>query len=190
LAFSIFPKKEQTGAKPTKPEIKPQAPKSPSTQSPSLKENTQTPKDDLHAQESVIDFTPNAKHIEVEDFSQGICAVLENAALLYANGQIDLAIATLLDGVRHDAEAQGAAQTWLALLDLFQMQNMKKEFDEVALEFVVKFERSPPVWIEKGKQANTPKPAGSASSYFVMTNGLDAANKSQIEQLQRLISKS
>lgn len=193
MAFSIFPKKDQpTTAKP-KPEIKPQTPAAaPNTQAPSAKVTTppaKEVKEENHA-ESVIDFTPNAKHIEVEDFSQGICGVLENAALLYANGQMDLAIATLLDGVRNDSDAQSTALVWLALLDLFQMQNMKKEFDEVALEFVVKFERSPPVWIDKGKQAAVPKPAQSSSSYFVMTNGLDVENKGQIEQLQRLVSKN
>jgi hypothetical protein len=74
--------------------------------------------------------------------------VLENAALLYAAGQPDLARGQLTEGVQNDADAKISPLAWLALFDLLQRADLRTEFDQYALQYVVQFERSAPGWEE------------------------------------------
>ena len=81
-----------------------------------------------------------------------MCAVLENAALLYASGQSKPARELLEQGVQTDQEASSSPLAWLALFDLQQRAGDRAAFDKLALLYVVQFERSPPAWEEGGKQ--------------------------------------
>ena len=93
-------------------------------------------------------------------------SAVEEAAILYANERIHEAVATLLGFIKDNPESRDI-HPWMLLLDLYQVQNMKQDFDELSLEFVVRFERSAPVW-EGPRQAAPAKPAapkhGMASS--------------------------
>jgi ABC-type transporter Mla MlaB component len=76
--------------------------------------------------------------------------IVEKAATLFASGQAAQALSALAPSVR-DADIVATEQMWLVLFDLYQYLGMKEEFEALALEFVVKFERSPPTWIDTGE---------------------------------------
>src|SRR5437867_4160734 len=72
---------------------------------------------------SIIDWSTAPKAIEVAQANPGLCAVLENAALLFANGQ-DVAARELLEqGVVTDHDTKLSPLAWLALFDLMQRAN-------------------------------------------------------------------
>ncbi len=107
-----------------------------------------------------------AKEAPKADFAEASAetySVIEEAAIFYANERNTQAIAVLTQYLQEHSE-QPDLQPWLMLFDLYQSQGMKQEFDKSALEFVVRFERSSPAWVDTNTQqeqaAQAPKAGG------------------------------
>jgi ABC-type transporter Mla MlaB component len=117
--------------------------------------------------------------------------VIEEAAILYANEQDDAAIAALMHSIEHDDLPKGIApQVWLMLFDLYQNTNKRKEFDDLSIEYSVRFELSPPGWNAATPQKVNPQLATGGGSYFSLTGNLDNDSTKQFEQLKRMAEKS
>jgi len=128
-----------------------------------------------------------ASGFEVSDSSAELSGAAEEAAILYANNQIQPAIAVLLQGIG-EKHGSGNRSLWLMLFDLYQLQGMQQEFDALALDFVVKFERSPPPWRNQEKTKAAPKVTKPAAAGTTSLSGkLTAACKPQLEQFVRTI---
>lgn len=88
-------------------------------------------------------WNPQVDVIEVveESFSS---PSLENAALMFAHGNAGAATAAL----RHAIETSEGKQVfvWLCLFDLLARAGDRATFDDLALRYVVEFERSAPAW--------------------------------------------
>jgi ABC-type transporter Mla MlaB component len=139
---------------------------------------------------SLIEWSPVRTSIEVAQSNPGLCAVLENAALLFASGQAQPARALLEDGVDSDADAKASPLAWLALFDLMQRTNDRAGFDRLSLQYVVQFERSPPAWEDDSAiTPHAPEPKFVAG-YAALTGKLTEASKSQIESLRKTMAKS
>lgn len=69
----------------------------------------------------------------------------QEAAVLYACDHSEAAI-QLLRLVLRDPVGKNNSQAWLMLLELYQLTNNKKEFDQLSMLFTVKFETSAPAW--------------------------------------------
>ncbi len=136
---------------------------------------------------SLIDWTPAHSSIEVAHANPGLCAVLENAALLYAGGQKEPARVLLEQGVQTDHDAKMSPLAWLALFDVLQRTNDRAAFEQVALQYVVQFERSAPAWEEGLKTTAGTKAV--AGGYIPVTGKLSAASLPQVEGLKRAIEK-
>jgi anti-anti-sigma regulatory factor len=140
---------------------------------------------------SLIEWSPVRTSIEVAQSNPGLCAVLENAALLFASGQALPARTLLAEGVATDPEAKESPLAWLALFDLLQRANDRAGFDRLALQYVVQFERSAPPWDEEPSpsrpQAQEPKVV---AGYVALTGKLTAASAHQIETLRKTMAKS
>ncbi|HVE50990.1 MAG TPA: STAS domain-containing protein [Casimicrobiaceae bacterium] len=134
---------------------------------------------------SLIDLS-GAQQIEVAQANPGLCAVLENAALLYANGQAVGARSLLEQGVATDHDAKQSSLAWLALFDLLQRAGDRAAFDQLAIQYSVQFERSTPGW--EGREAAS-GPKASAGGYVALTSKLTADSAAQIEGLRRAIQK-
>lgn len=132
---------------------------------------------------SLIDWGQGAQPgILVTEANPGLCAVLENAALLYASGQAAPARQVLELGVANDDDAKVSPLAWLALFDLLQRCRDHAAFDQLALQYVVAFERSAPAWEECGEQPRQgAKPL--AGGYFALSGKLSAANAPQINNM-------
>ncbi|HEX6827596.1 MAG TPA: STAS domain-containing protein [Burkholderiales bacterium] len=139
MVFSFFKKK---GALP------PAAPRSAITEQPAAR----SPAAEFH-----VDPHSTVSSIEVSDGGEaGLSQVTEEAAILYANGRVDTAIDLLRRGIAEPDGARRNRPAWFMLFDLFQIQGMRAEFDRLALDFVVEFERSAPTWQGGPAQAPTP----------------------------------
>ena len=132
---------------------------------------------------SLIEWGASSKqNIQVVEANPGLCAVLENAALLYANGQASQARAVLEDGIANDNDAKLSPLAWLALFDLLQRADDHAAFDKLSLQYVVAFERSAPAREELGvrsRQGSRPVVSG----YVGLTGKLNAGHAPQIANL-------
>ena len=135
---------------------------------------------------SLIELSPaHPAGFEVQQANPGLCAVLENAALLYASGQTQPARQLLEQGVASDHDAKLSPLAWLSLFDLMQRANDRNAFDQLSLQYVVQFERSAPAWEDTGKPQSSNVPGG----YVPISGKLTGASASQIEGLKRAIDK-
>ncbi|MES2353395.1 MAG: STAS domain-containing protein [Pseudomonadota bacterium] len=98
---------------------------------------------------------------DIEDVPQ-----LQEAAALYAADHLDAAQFLLSKAVQ---DKSGNAQAWLMLLDLYKMRNFKKEFEDLAMTYTVKFERSPPTWNQETPQAEARKETRPNSDFFIFS---------------------
>lgn len=138
---------------------------------------------------SIIEWTPSQPAIEVAQANPGLCAVLENAALLYASGQSQPARTLLEQGVQSDHDTKLSPLAWLALFDVLQRQGDRTAFDQFALQYVVQFERSPPPWEEKSKAISGVQKTA-PGGYVALSGRLTGASAQQIEALRRAAAKN
>ncbi len=132
---------------------------------------------------SLIDWSPDTQPaIQVAEANPGLCSVLENSALLYASGQLLPARQVLELGVATDGDAKVSPLAWLALFDLLQRAGDRAAFDQLALQYVVAFERSAPAW-EEGQPQQRPGTRPLAGGYFALMGKLSPANAPQINNM-------
>lgn len=179
MVFSFFKKSKQ----PEPPEIKPKAVK---PVQPAPRQNaavqpapaSEPAELDMHAADEIS--------IDEGSASAESHSAVEEAAIFFANERVSEAIATLEHFLEENAQSRDV-QPWWLLFDLYHLQGMKQKFDELSLDFVVKFERSPPVWDDTAK---TPQPqktaAKTGSGYVGMIGMISAASESEIQRLSQL----
>ena len=86
-------------------------------------------------------------------------SVLEEAAILYSNGQSQPAALALRQALGDTSLGGYQALAWLMLLDLHQALGDRAAFEALALEYAARFESSPPGWSEQlGAQASVARP--------------------------------
>ncbi|TFW13568.1 STAS domain-containing protein [Duganella callida] len=73
--------------------------------------------------------------------------VVEEIAILYANGQADVARQMLEAAVAASAGGQnGERSAWWMLFDLYQVSGQQDAFDNLSIDYASTFETSPPPW--------------------------------------------
>jgi len=134
-----------------------------------------------------VDTHGTLSSIQVSDAESGLTQAAEEAAILYANGRADAAVDALLRGVAESDELRFNLQAWFMLFDLFQLQGMKKEFDELALDFVVAFERSAPVWVDlAAEDAGAAEQNKALPVPYALTGTLCSQNGKQVATMEKL----
>ncbi|MGB7480759.1 MAG: STAS domain-containing protein [Burkholderiaceae bacterium] len=114
--------------------------------------------------------------------------VLEEAAILFANGQTAVAGQILRDALQDEALGAAAPLAWFMLFDLYRLTADRERFDALSIAYAAKFETSPPAWIEvpalePAKPAAT-RPAATPSVTF--SGMLDAQITKQLARAQKL----
>ncbi|MGZ8274018.1 MAG: hypothetical protein ACXWUM_08880 [Burkholderiaceae bacterium] len=133
------------------------------------------------------DWQGNANAIELT--SEGSGSAIEETAILFANGLIEPAEAGLRAAIQSDALGDAAQRGWLMLFELLQQRGDKAAFDSLTIEYVLRFESSPPAWIEYKDEgpvvapAGAPKPTG--SPVIVLPDAVDAGVVRHLEQLKQ-----
>jgi len=116
---------------------------------------------------------------------------IEEAAILYANGQAMPAAAVLHDAIRSDQSGQNNAavtQPWLMLFELYQLLGKKAEYESLAIDYAVRFDGPAPAWRE---DAVSPQASVATERAAVVFQGvLDAGIVPQLDLLKRLAQKN
>ncbi len=92
------------------------------------------------------DWAGNVNAFELS--AEGGGSAVEETAILFANGLIEPAEAGLRAAIQTDQLGESAQHGWLMLFELLQQRGDKAGFDSLTIEYVLRFESSPPAWIE------------------------------------------
>jgi anti-anti-sigma regulatory factor len=80
--------------------------------------------------------------ILIEEVGAGASATAaDEAAIFYANGQLEATESTL-KGLLDTSDSR----VWAMLFDLYRVMGRSKDFEQLAMDYAVRFEASPPVW--------------------------------------------
>jgi anti-anti-sigma regulatory factor len=91
---------------------------------------------------------------------------LEEAAILFSNGENEIAEGALLDYLESGKDEQFRIMNWNMLFDLYRATGDRDAFERVALQYSNETESSPPTWTDElaaPKEAAGPKPGAKAS---------------------------
>jgi len=72
--------------------------------------------------------------------------LLEEAAILFATGQVKVAEHMLRSAIDLDNLGNAAPLAWFMLFDLYQIEQNQYAFESLSLDYAGKYETSPPVW--------------------------------------------
>jgi ABC-type transporter Mla MlaB component len=153
VAIPFFGKKDKPPAKPAAKPVKPAPPKSTPT------------------------YDPTATRVEVAESS-----VIEEAAVLYANNQPGEAAKVLRHALKSSPSDQRNPRVWLMLLELYQLQGMRCEFDALGLEFAVKFERSPPALKHSARSPEEDSRTAGTGVFLPLSGVLDAQLRPKMDE--------
>lgn len=117
--------------------------------------------------------------------SSEVAAVVEEAAIMYANGQAALTAQMLQAAIASDEFGELPQTAWLMLLDLHQIGGRQAEFEELAIEYASRFETSPPAWTSRQPRSRTPAPA-SATPAVTFAGKLNSSCEKQMERIRNL----
>jgi len=111
--------------------------------------------------------------------------VVEEAAILFANGQVKLVEPIL----QHAVEEEAPPAVWGMLFDLYQITGQRAAFEHLSIQYAHKFEMSPPGWVEgdagmPAKDAGTPRPGTTPTIPF--SGKLDAGIVKQLERVRNV----
>lgn len=83
--------------------------------------------------------------IEIVEAVGGLAPEFEEAAVMFSNGQIG-DTATLLNRYLLEHPDSMDPLPWHMLFDLYESTGQRPQFEDAAVEYAIKFERSPPTW--------------------------------------------
>ena len=128
--------------------------------------------------------------MEVEESPFHAAPVLEEAAILFANGQELAAVAALQDTLQLGKLPRAAAlHAWMLLFDLFENLGRREDFEAAAIDYAVAFETSPPAYNDRSG-AKDPTLDTGGGQYFALTGVLGGATASQFAQLTRISERN
>ena len=136
---------------------------------------------------SLEEWQGNANAIEIH--GEGSGSAIEEAAILFANGLIEPAEAGLRAAIHSDALGDAAQRAWLMLFELFQQRGDKASFDNLTIEYVLRFESSPPAWIDYKDEA-TAASAGKTADGAPIVRLPDVVDSNVVKVLEQLKNHS
>ena len=125
-----------------------------------------------------------AGRVGTEEYHSAPLPTAQEAAVLYSANHAAAATELLRAEIK-DAMGRNNKQAWLMLFDLYQIAGNKAEFDALAMLFTVKFEQSPPAWIERGAESSDPRRSQSRErkDFFALKPGPEGELAAEIAKL-------
>jgi ABC-type transporter Mla MlaB component len=130
----------------------------------------------------------------IEINTSGGSSVIDETAILFSNGQLDAAEAVLRAALRRDDLGGSARMAWLMLFELVNQRGDRRAFEQLTMDYALRFENSPPAWMDY-VEATPSRPVASAAPQAAPQSGapsvrlpplIDAGIVAQLEQLRAL----
>lgn len=129
-----------------------------------------------------------AGKVEVQELGAGIGAVYEEAAVLYANGNVSEA-EQVLNAALDEVAATAGEGLWMMLLDLYRLTGQRQRFEARVLDYATRFERSPPPWADLSAAAGC-TPASGRPPAVSLSGSLASQADAQMRQIAALARRS
>ncbi|MBL8490555.1 MAG: STAS domain-containing protein [Rhodocyclaceae bacterium] len=199
MAFSLFGKK----APPPKPAARKPAPQEPAPKRPAAAPSAgpaklqpsraETPAKPAQEEDlGSLDFTAtgalsgiSATPIAEADNTPRVAPVIEEAAMLHANGQSEAACAALGSALQAELGSD-TERAWGMLFDLYQLLGKQEAYEALALDYAARFEKSPPAWVPPENDAVDPALITGGRAYVSLTGTLNAQAGEQLKQLMKM----
>jgi anti-anti-sigma regulatory factor len=117
--------------------------------------------------------------------------VIDETAILFANGQEDAAEATLRAGIDGDIVGDNRQTAWLMLFELVNQRGDGAAFEQLTMQYALRFENSPPAWMDYSAAAPVaavPTPAANGP-LVTLPAVIDAQIVRVLEQLKALAAQ-
>lgn len=201
MVFSFFGKKPPEPAKPSKPAAKTAAAESPKADKPRAPAGSRPAPAEKKAappaqEPDSLDFTGGAlddagqeDEIEISHLSDSH-PVVEEAAILHANGQDAMALAALEGAVGETSLGAATEQVWAMLFDLCMLMGKRETFESRALEYSLRFEKSPPAWQEVAKERVDPTLTTGGLGFVAFGAALNEQSEKSVRQLEKIIANN
>jgi ABC-type transporter Mla MlaB component len=118
--------------------------------------------------------------------------LVEEIAILYANGQSALAQRMLGDAVAEaqDRHSQQDRTLWWMLFDLYQVSGQQERFDNLSIDYASTFETSPPAWNAPAELAAASPDWAGVTPTEAFAGVLDGHIAAQLDRLRLLAAVS
>jgi anti-anti-sigma regulatory factor len=135
---------------------------------------------------AILGDTAGAGNLEI--LGSGYAPVLEEAAILFSNGQTTEAASLLQSSIADNDLGQATQTVWMMLFDVYQALNKETEFESLSIDYAARFESSPPAW--RGKKAVDTQKANTNAAVVIVPPVLDQAATKLVEQIQAAVTKN
>lgn len=128
----------------------------------------------------------------IELHTSGAGSIIDETAILFANAQEDAAEATLRAGIDGDDMGAALQNGWLMLFELVNQRGDKAGFEQLTMQYALRFENSPPAWIDyapAGEAAGAAAAAAAPVALVKLPATIDAAIVKLLEQLKTLAAQ-
>ncbi|MCS6944941.1 MAG: STAS domain-containing protein [Sutterellaceae bacterium] len=124
----------------------------------------------------------------IEIHTSGAGSVIDESAILFANGQMAEAEQVLRAGIAADDLGHATQNAWLMLFELLNQRGDRAAFEQLAAQYAVRFQTSAPAWIDYScEPARAPAaPAVGAPPGVRLPVNVDATVVKTLEQLKTL----
>lgn len=102
-------------------------------------------------------------------------SIVDETAILFANGQSVEAEETLRHGIDNGGLGAAAPQLWLMLFELVNQRGDKAAFDQLSMQFALHFGEAPPGWVDYDSAAPALRAVGAAVAAAVPAIGQPVA---------------
>ncbi|MYM28990.1 STAS domain-containing protein [Duganella sp. CY15W] len=116
--------------------------------------------------------------------------VVEEIAILYANGQRAVAEQMLSDAVAATAGLNSDRTPWWMLFDLYQVSGQQDAFDSLSIDYASTFETSPPPWNAPAALATASPGWAGLTPTAALSGVLDQHIAPQLERLRQQAASS
>jgi ABC-type transporter Mla MlaB component len=123
---------------------------------------------------------------DIAEPSSEAAVTIEEAAILYANGQAEVVEQMLQGAIGEDAPGNITQKAWLMLFDLYQAHGRQQDFERLSIEYANKFETSPPTWNGSNQPAAPQQAASGAAPIVPFSGKLDGGCIKLIERIRKL----
>lgn len=195
MVFSFFKKPpEKMVARPAvkpRPSGKPEAPSSGTganaeagtASAPAAEQKIESPSTEF----SDFRFSQSDQGFQIVEEADPVDAAAEEAAVLFSNGQDEVA-SSVLEAAAHAYHTAKAERLWQMLFDLYRLTGKKAAFEALGIEYARGYEKSPPSW--RDKSTGSPKLVEQAVGSVLFRGELLGENDAGFEAMRQAMERS
>jgi ABC-type transporter Mla MlaB component len=138
---------------------------------------------------SDFEISQSSPDFQVDEDIDPVDAPAEEAAVLFANNQDQMAQAILEDALKSQ-ESGPAERLWLMLFDLYRLSGQRSAFEAMGVDYARVFEKSPPGWGAEAEPARAAREATGKGGKVLFNGDLVGGNAVSFGAVRQALEKN